>query len=198
MLLDIVILPPAKLRKKLGRLALEANRICKASCLVDNKKMFSHCSLFHINTSATRISTLYKIVKKLAVSYSTCQLRVNGCHESEESWSVFPLMGYGLLKKFRTAIFKNCANLRTGMMPPWSHRNLTRKEKENRKKYGVSNSPYVYKPHLTIGKFDSKCVGLVSKFLQNIRLSFKADTIAICQVNKNWQVTRIIKQFKVK
>ncbi|MFH1112038.1 MAG: hypothetical protein V1712_03130 [Patescibacteria group bacterium] len=197
MLLDIVILPSAKLRKRLGNIALKANRICKSSCLVDNRKLIPHCSLFHINTSAARIPKLYKIVRQLATLYSAVQLKAKGCYMSEEKWLDFPLIGYGSLKKFRTNIIMSCATMCTGMMPPWGHRSLTNQEKLMRAKYGVSNNPYIYRPHITIGRFNPKCIGLVNKYLQKIKFSFKANNIAICQVNKNWQVTRMIKQFKV-
>lgn len=197
MLLDIVILPPQNIRKRFSAIAKKADDVCKSDILIDNKKLIPHCSIFHINTSAARLSKLYKAIQSLTSLHLTTTLQTNGYHDSELGWLDFQLTGYRSLKKLRTNIIKVCAPLRTGMMPPWRHRNLTSQEKSYRRKYGVSYSPKTYSPHLTIGKFNTKCIKKIKELLKTEQLSFKVDNITICRVNKYWQVTKILKQFKV-
>ena len=68
MLIDIVVLPPEKLRRRIGERTKKSARGISAGFIVDNKKFIPHLSLWHINTSRERLKKieveLAKLVKK--------------------------------------------------------------------------------------------------------------------------------------
>ena len=74
MLLDIVVLPPANIRQKVGQAILRATRGADCKYVVDNKKLIPHVSLFHIRTSQRRLKLIEQQVKSVLGQYKATVL----------------------------------------------------------------------------------------------------------------------------
>lgn len=199
MLLDIVILPPQKLRRKIGKKIEVATKGLKPVFVVDNKKFIPHLSLFHVRTSKGRINKLEARIKEVLKEYRSIWLQSKGVELSKSGSGIifYKVANPRELGRLRKQIFKACYPLRTGMMP-WfiSNRRPTNEELESRKKYGTHLK---FHPHFTLTLLsDTKDVRTVARKIKSMKFKFLADTVAITEVNFWHQVKRIIKKFKLK
>lgn len=158
MLLDIVILPPLTLRRRIGRKIKTAVSGISTQYLVDNSKLIPHLSLFHVRTSATGFGKAAAIVSELAKKYSAVAIRSLGFvveNRGDTFW--FSLSGRKELSGLNRAIVKRCHVLRTGPMPWTSRRKPAPSERRNRLRYGTQhNIGPTFQPHLTMGKLDRR------------------------------------------
>ncbi|MFA4818381.1 MAG: hypothetical protein WC621_00910 [Patescibacteria group bacterium] len=198
MLLDIVILPPYKIRNLVGQAVVKSVGDFKYKYIIDNKKLIPHVSLFHVNINKRKLSNLVAAVKKSINNYQPVKISTkNILVDGNGVWIL--LSNHKSLINLNRKMVRYCYPLRDGMIPWMSKRLPTKLEKFNREKYGTHyNIGKAFRPHFTMVKLkfdaDAKIVGQRMKI---IRFFFTANTIAICQVNNYCQVTKIIKKFKV-
>ncbi|MFH1867286.1 MAG: hypothetical protein ABIJ81_04375 [Patescibacteria group bacterium] len=197
MLLDIVILPPALIRAKVGKFARTLAKSMPVRYVIDNHKLIPHVSLFHINISKNRLDKLIDVVKKISlhikpfkiiggkINVGTISLEINFKKSKQ-------------IRLLNKKVVNSCSRLRTGKMPWMLKRKPIIDEKKLIRRYGTYG---------TIGKNFEPHITLLVKFLKKENIfkppsvyttSFIANNITICQVNYWHQVTKIIKQFKVK
>ena len=196
MLLDIVILPPAKLRNKLGTLAQQLGKTYPARYVVDNKKLIPHVSLYHFRTGPSRLRNIEQAVKMVLKTTSVFKLSGKMVEYGRYSIGLKVNKPMALLS-LKKAILASCSPLRTGMMPNMFKRKMTKEVKQALKDYGTVGTVLNYHPHITLlanfnGKLHHK------KWIKiSYPIDFYADNVAIAEVNNWYQVTRIIKRFKV-
>jgi 2'-5' RNA ligase len=197
MLLDIVILPPAELREKIGKRIREAAREIPSVFVVDNNKLIPHLSLFHLRTTQGRIKKLELRIKRILKKYRPILIKSSKVELSHVGSGVvfIKTSSNQVLRQLRAEVFNSCYPLRTGMMP-WMPRSRkpTRLEIQARKRYGIHFSFY---PHITAAMLrDAKYAPKMASKLKEMKFEFLADTIAIAEVNFWHQVTRVIKKFR--
>jgi hypothetical protein len=201
MLLDIVILPPTTLRRRLGLAIRKAAEGFSVKYVVDNKKLIPHISLFHMNMKITRerISELDKSIHNSLSSFRPTIIRCRKIIAVDGELS-YILSNPPSVKALNKSAIKNCVGLRTGIMPWLPKRRPTILEKKNRELYGVHyNIGKMFNPHFTMLKMNrSHDVKMVFQKLKLRHFQFKANTIALCKVNRRHQVTKILKKFMVK
>ncbi len=200
MLLDIVILPPAKLRQRIGRAVLQATHGVACKFVIDNKKLTPHVSLFHIRTSKSRLPELSKAVAGALSHHKAFILSAQGVEVHAGDTVGVKLSNPQSFRQLHRAVVLKCYHLRTGVMPWTPVRPPTKLERYFHKRYGTQHVFRLKTPHVTlVVRIENKAdVQQVAKRLKKImRFSFTTNEIAICEVNWNHQVTRILKRFRV-
>ncbi len=198
MLLDIVILPPNKIRNLVARAVVKSVGDFKYGYIIDNKKLIPHISFFHININKRKLPVLFNIVKTNVNDYKPVKLfSKNVLVQGRGVW-IF-LSNHESLIDFNHKMVKYCSPLRDGVIPWMSKRLPNKLEKFNRQKYGTHyNIGKAFRPHFTMVKLrlasEARAVG---KEMKTVKFSFLADTVAICQVNNYGQVTKVLKTFKL-
>ena len=198
MLLDIVILPSVHLSRILVRSVQRANRDIRPVYVVGTGGLFYHSSLFHFNVSSKRLPQVESTVKSLAAGLPRLKLvgrRVR--YDGDGVWLEF--LPPPALVRFKNSIVQSLAPLRQGPMPYTSSYPLTPLRRFYRQRFGVHyNMGRFFKPHFTLAKYksltDTKAVSLR---LKHFKPSFFVNTLAVTEVNRYHQVTRIIKRFRV-
>lgn len=198
MLLDIVILPPKKVRQKLGKKIIQATKGVSTALVVDNKKFIPHLSLFHIRTSRQKLEKeLTTQLRELVKKVKPFMLHSTGM-DIAGNWFGIRMANLSKLKKLHLDVLGKSYGLRTGKMPSTS-KTLLKIEKEYRKKYGSRHILKLFRPHITLARFrNTDDIATVATKMSNLKIKFPADTIAITEVNFWYQVTRIIKKFKLR
>ena len=196
MLLDIVILPPAKLRERIGQAVLRATRGVACKYVIDNEKLIPHVSLFHIRTSKLRLAELSKIVREIAGQYKPFKIKSKGVRVGNPLY--FWLSNDKNFKKIHRDTVLKSYHLRTGEMPWTSTKLPTKLESYFRKKYGTQHVLGLKSPHFTLVRLKNKADSqMVARRLSSFKFEFIASEVAICEVNFWHQVTRILKRFRV-
>src|SRR3989338_8351103 len=110
MLLDIVILPPEKIRQKIGQAAQKAVGRVPHGLIVDNKKFIPHLSLFHIRLSVRRLQELYLALKTILRSYKPQKIRKTGLFATA-NWVVLNTNRPAAFEKLHRVIVRQCHKL---------------------------------------------------------------------------------------
>ncbi|MDP4000898.1 MAG: L-threonylcarbamoyladenylate synthase [bacterium] len=200
MLLDIVILPPKNIRDKIGKLTKKYGFKYPNVFIVDNKKIIPYLSLFHINTSRSELQKIILVIKKIVKNHHaekihSIQFKVNKKNGIFE----YVLSNNAGLRSLQKEVFLSIHPFKTGLMPaPRPYRDVfltSKKQKQEHKKYG---RPMGFGPHFTLGMLKNPKNG--KKIAQNMKFDFEflGNTVAITEVNKWWQVTKVLKVFKLK
>ncbi|MBI4054300.1 MAG: hypothetical protein HY397_03155 [Candidatus Doudnabacteria bacterium] len=199
MLLDIVILPPKGLREKIGRAVTRSVAGRPTVFVVDNKKLIPHLSLFHLRTSPARVSKVTTQVRIISKKHHTSRVRLLKV-EIVGRFLGMTLSNNPKLKKLNREVVAKTRALRTGMMPWTSAGRPKLWEQKNRERYGTQhNIGKTFRPHFTLAILkDHQAAAQATNQLKNLKFSFSAGTIAVCEVNWWHQVTRVIKTFKLK
>ena len=199
MLLDIVILPPSGLRKKLGKKIKSAVNPFPHIFVVDNKKFIPHISLFHIHTSKKKIREMSKIIKKILVNHRAIKMSSIGFDvglEPGQSWFGVSLNNSKELRQLHKEVVYSCRDLRTGKMPTTSKK-ITKLELEYRENFGSRHILKLFYPHITLAMLkniaDTKTI---EKQWKGLKINLTPKEVAITKVNYWHQVTKIIKKFK--
>ena len=198
MLIDIVVLPPPLVAQNLAHQVKRASRGRRAVFVVDAKKLKHHLSLFHVNVINAKFPLVESIVQGLAHSTPHILLKPYKIHfDADSVWLEYcrstPLV------KLKNLIIKRVAPLRLAPMPYASSKPLPKLRRIYRKRFGVHyNIGPFFRPHLTLAKYrnvtDARAVALQ---LNVNSLKFHTDTLALAQINRRHQVTKILKKFKV-
>lgn len=198
MLVDIVILPPSKIRNLVGRAIVKAVGNLKYVYLIDNKKLIPHISFFHINIHKRKLPAIFNIVKNSSASFRPVKIFSKGVLvDGQGVW--FSLSNHKSLINFNQQMVKYGAPLRDGLIP-WIPKHLPNsRQKYNRQKYGTHYciGPG-FNPHFTMVKLKQAAeAAIVADRLKPIKFSFWGKTIAVCQITKYGQVTKVLKTFKL-
>lgn len=199
MLLDIVILPPRKLRNKIGKFTTNLKKRIPHLWKVDNKKLIPHVSLFHLQIKKDGFKDVVEFVEIVAKKHKALVLSFT----KPEFIGVY----YGIniknirpLNKIHRAVVFGTRNFRTGQMP-LVHSPKSKLAKKYIKEFGAPGVLRNFNPHITLGgvKNLKNTETVVKAAISKRKFStFLADTIAIALVNNYWQVTKILKKFKLK
>ena len=198
MLVDIVILPPNKIRNLVGQAIVKSVGNFKYVYIIDNKRLIPHISFFHINIDKRKLPIIFNIVKTHIKNYKPVKISSKNIFiDGNGIWISFA--NHKSLINFNRKMVKYCAPLRDGMIPWIPKRLPTKLQKYNREKYGTHyciGKGFV--PHFTMVKLKNDVVAeVVGQRMKNIKFSFLSSTIAVCQINKYGQVTKVLKTFKL-
>lgn len=196
MIIDIVILPPPKLRRIMGEKIRKADRNFPSRFLVDNRKFIPHLSLWHLSTHRNRIREIKEEIQKIVanqkpITICSKSFRIN---EMEDGFVVsFAVSKSRLLTSLQNKIFKRTHLFKTGMMPEFKSGSWTDKNLKEAKKYG---RPIKFSPHFTMGWFKNREDALlVHKKMKKFKFKFTAKEVYLCRANRFWQVDKILKEF---
>ncbi|MDP2933368.1 MAG: 2'-5' RNA ligase family protein [bacterium] len=197
MLLDIIILPPAEIRKAIGRLSGEISRRHSLAWKVDDKKLIPHISLYHLNCSPQRIPEITKYLKILASETRPVRLAIEKGSYDGPYFGMNVSMS-NLLSDLHHAVVYGVKHLRSFGMPLFFL--PTKKlQKKYYKNFGVFKILKYFSPHITIGMV--KNTGDLPKIVKLVRLpkfaTFNGKQLALAEIDKRWQVTKILKTFKL-
>lgn len=199
MLLDIVILPPALIRAKVGKFARTLAKSMPARYVVDNKKFIPHLSLFHLKIHKNTLPRLMEIISRIVRNKGIKKIKIQGgvIKVGETSCEV-ALRKIPQLTLLAESVVQSCNHLRVGKMPWILNRRPNNLERKLLNKFGNSwTIGKNFQPHFTLlANFLNK--NKIRMLSRKYKINFTVTTIAICQVNDWSQVTKIIKQFKVK
>ncbi|MBI5466386.1 MAG: hypothetical protein HY974_03805 [Candidatus Kerfeldbacteria bacterium] len=196
MLLDIVILPPVSVRRRLGKLASHLNHQYPARYVVDNKKLIPHISLYHFYTLPKCLPLVEAVVKKILSNIRPFSIK--GALLKKGRYSIgLEIQKSKFIKRLNSAVLLQYAPLRTRSMPSTFEYKMTRQVKQAIKNYGTVGTVINYEPHITL-LADFKLSRVKEKgSVGTYPVNFRANEIAITEVNKWYQVTRILKRFRV-
>lgn len=195
MLIDIVILPPSNIRRQLGNLAQKINKIYPSPSVVDNVRLIPHISLYHLCIAKRNLPLVLQVVKKVASVTKKFKIKTGKMHIDRISIDI-EVKSSSILH-LNKKILKVCAVLRTGIMPYIFKYKPTSAVKKALANFGTVGTVINYRPHVTLlvnmEGFGNKLkkIGNAPKFI------FRPLVIAVCQINRWYQVTKILKQFKV-
>jgi hypothetical protein len=203
MLIDIVILLPQNFRKKFGKLGVRLKSRFPVFYAVDDKKLIPHLSLLHMRTDkADLIAQLleamldgyksFAVYPKRFVFQNKGRAYISGGLEIKKS---------SALQDLHEFIVRQLHKLKSGpAFKPEKYYN--KKQEYYRIHYG--GNPFMlefYGPHLTLAKLKMLTPQQLSEFSKILKVkfaAFKAGVVAVAQTDKNHQVIKILKQFKLK
>ena len=121
MLLDIVILPPTGLRKRIGKKIRRATKNLPRIFVVDDTKFTPHLSLWHIKTSKNRIGTITEELKKITKTQRPIKIKTKKfiASKKDKGGIGFKINSRKSLTSLRNRVFKRTYPFKTGMMPPF-------------------------------------------------------------------------------
>ncbi len=195
MLIDIVILPSAKLRQKIGRKMRKETASYSAIFVVDNKQFIPHLSLWHLRISKNRIDDLTAELKKTVVGQKPFKICSAGFMASKKENGIvsFSVKNDKSLELLQKKVFRRVYPFKIGMMPQFEVFGLWKgKTLAEGKKYG---RPLAFNPHFTMGFLKKPEDALkIEKTMEKERISFIAKEIYVCEVNRWWQATKILEK----
>lgn len=202
MLLDIVILPPKKLRENVGLRSRRASKGMKFKYLIDNRELIPHVSLFHLRTNRPGYRAVQR--KLQAIIKSTAPFFMKAVGLESPKGSGYFWIRYRNSQQFKILhrrVLSSVHGLRRGRIISRSLKEPSVLQSRYWKKYG---SPYILKlltPHITIGRLDCVDEGLETKVVAKfgaLDYDFRAADIGICTINHDCQVTKILKIYQLK
>lgn len=202
MLLDIVILPPDNVRKKVAKALKRAIAGVKHEYVIDNRRLIPHLSLLHLRVERRNFFRLAEAVQEVVSKYKPFKIRSTRTlpYPGHDRVSNLLFQKTPAMKKLNQEIVLECNGFRSGPLFWWyrKHKFGTR-EKKYIQKYGSYWSVEKnFNPHFTLARtLSAEGNRLVIKRFRKFKMSFIADTIALCRINTNGQVTKILKTFKM-
>ncbi len=197
MLIDIVILPPKNLRKKIGiKMNKEIGHLPNFF-VVDNMKLIPHLSLWHMKTSKKVVDKIAQELKQVIEGQKSIKISSSEFHaiEKYKGCLEFSVKKNKDLVVFRQKVFQKTYIYKTGTMPQFASFLRIKYSKEKLKeikKYGRSLG---FGPHFTMGWLkNEKDIARVVKKMRKVKFSFLAKEVYICEIYKWWQVKKIIQK----
>lgn len=197
MLIDIVILPPENIRKKIGKKAKKEIGNFPNFFVVDNIKLFPHLSLWHMRISKIEVNNIVKKLKQIVKGQKQIKINSSGFHalDKYKGCVEFGVKRNKRLIQLQHKIFQNIYSYKSGIMPQFASflGIVYSKEKlQEIRKYGRSLG---FAPHFTMGwlKNEKNLTEVVRK-MRKMKFSFLAKEIYICEIDKWWQAKKIIKK----
>ncbi len=197
MLLDIVILPPKEIRNRIGVQMKKEVSNSPNYFIVDNNKLIPHLSLWHLKTSEKRLPKIIEELKQIVRKQKPIKINSSGFRDLKKFKGCveFGVKNNKPMELLQDKVFKKIYRHKTGVMPlfaPFLKLQPTKQKLQEKEKYGKGLG---FHPHFTMGwlKNEKDILGVV-KSMQKLKFSFLAKEIYICEVDKWWQVKRIIKK----
>lgn len=202
MLIDIVILPPQSLRSKVGKKIRVVVNNYPYLYVVDNVKLIPHLSLFHLRASKSKLKKLEQTVGTIVERYKSFQLKsVRFYKYSKGPVLSFRISKPAILSKLNGEVVENCRKFRSGeLFLAYKNRVFSELDRSYIEKYGSYWSVGKnFDPHFTMVRYKVPSDGpKMIKKMGSFDFKFLADTVAICEINNNGQVIKILKEFKLK
>ena len=197
MLIDIVVLPPKNIRKKIGVKMKKEIGYLPNFFVVDSTKLIPHLSLWHMKTSYQKVDKISQELKQVVKGQKPIKIASSEFHalEKYKGCLEFPVKENKDLAKLQQKVFQKIHPYKTGLMPRFASFLKIKYSKEKLreiKKYGRSLG---FHPHFTMGwlKNEKDITGVV-KNTRAVKFKFQTKEIYICEIDKWWQVKRIIKK----
>lgn len=197
MLIDIVILPPEKIRNIVGARMSKAFGNSPNFFVVDNKNLIPHLSLWHLKTSEKRLPKIAEELQQVVDKQKPIKIisskfrgipKYKGCLE-------FPVKNNNSMKSLQKKVFENIHKYKTGIMPPFAPFLKLKASKQKLKEVKKYGRGLGFHPHFTMGWIkNEKDVSGIVKNMQKVKFNFLAKEIYICEVDNWWQVKRIIRK----
>ena len=166
--------------------------------IVDNKKLFHHISLFHLNASKKNLPRIIiesdKLLKELrGIKILSKKIIADGTSPTLEFSRPTKLV------QVKDEVIKTLAPLRQDVMPYISKKSPSPLRQRYRRQFGVHyNIGRYFRPHITLAKLKNKSDSrMIAKRLGAFKFNFVITNVAVAQVNNYGQVTRIIKKFRI-
>ncbi len=196
MLLDIVILPPPVFRMKFADAARIFSRKIRVKFFVDNRRLLPHISLYHLKARApspviAQIARIASTTKRLRIAPVGFQIKPSGIN----SYFGLVIVLDRKLSMLHSRIVRDLSKKRSGDAFEMKT-NYSPEQRRNFKKYGSPNVLRSYQPHITACKFSSPRIFSMPHFDQAFP-PFTATHIALAATDRNHQVTKVIKKFKL-
>jgi L-threonylcarbamoyladenylate synthase len=192
MRLDVVILPPDNINGKVGELAKKLDQKYDLIFKVDNKKLFPHVTLFHLDTKKTNLAKIRKQIEKISKRWKGFELVYAKPGYSDSGYFNFELQKSRDIYRLHQAV--------VGSLYKYSdkkrHKGLSGLENKYYAKYGSRRILKLYQPHITIGRHSGNN-GRVVKDIKAEFSSFVADNIALAEIDNQAQVVRIFNRYKL-
>ncbi len=196
MIIDIVLLPPKGVSKKIGEFVRGIDKRFKLKMAVDNRKLLPHISLLHIKTSPKRIPGIVKAVGMISGEFAGQIVRFTTPRTGRDYFVMDVAKAKNLQALHRQVVFK-VHKYKTGIGIGNYQGNGQRVAYV--KKYGAGNVLKNFQPHITLGLVRrDKDLPVVAAVLSKQRWGgFKTNRLAITQVNHRHQVFKVIKELKL-
>jgi len=197
MLIDIVILPSKNVRKKIGLKMKKEIGHLPNFFVVDNDRLIPHLSLWHMRIQKKVLDNIVQDLKQIvkgqkAIKIVSSKFRASGNYQGCLD---IPAKETKDLPIFRQKAFQKIYNYKTGAMPQFASFLGIKYSKEELKEIERYGKRVGFRPHFTMGWLkNSEDAALVVKKMQKFKFSFLAKEIYICEVDKWWQVQKIIKK----
>jgi 2'-5' RNA ligase len=202
MLLDIVILPPKNTRKLIATVTKKIAKKYPLRWRVDDRKLIPHITLFHILMKKSDLPKLYEKLERITRKHKQMNLSFTDVRPRSFALGI-SVKNTPHLYNLHKEVVQNLNQYRTGVtakkffFPIKASSSL---ERQYLKKYGKPRVLKLFLPHITLCLLkDQSKNEEAKKFAERFKLkTFKADTIAIAEINGYFQVTKILKTFKLK
>jgi len=200
MLIDIVILPPKSIRRKIGTKIKKEIGNLPNFFIVDDIKLIPHLSLWHINTSKKEVGEIARKLQEITKEQKPIRITSSKFHALKKFKGCleFTTKKNKDLVKLQQKVFQNIFSYKTGIMPQFASFlkiKYSKEKQEEIKKYGRSLK---FGPHLTMGWLKKeKDISKVVKKMKKVKFSFPVKEIYICEIDNWWQVKRIIKKINI-
>ena len=197
MLIDIVILPPKDLRKKIRRKNIKEIGHFPSFFVVDNTNLIPHLSLWHMKIAKSSVGRIAKELKKVTKGPKPVKINSSGFHalEKYKGCVEFGVKNNKALVLLQSKVFQSVWIFKSGKMPQFASFlkiKYSKVQLEEIKKYGRSIE---FTPHFTMGWLKHrKYIKTVVKNMRGMKFSFPAKEVYICEIDKWWQVKRILKR----
>lgn len=201
MLIDIVILPPKSVRSKVGKKIQSVTKGFSYLYVVDNVRLIPHLSLFHLRISKFKLRKLEQVVDQIVRKYKPFLLRSTGfVNYNKDTVLHFKISKPAVLSKLNREIIGKCRTLRNGELFFW-YKNypFSKPDRTYVKKYGSYwDTGKNFDPHLTMVRYKVYSDGpKIAERMKKFSFKFLADTVALCEINKNGQVIKVLKEIKL-
>ena len=197
MLIDIVILLPKNLRRKIGIKMKKEMGHFPNFFVVDNIKLIPHLSLWHMKTSKNGINKVAQELKQVTKGQRPIRISSSKFHTTEKYRGCieFSVKKNGDLVILRQKVFQKINSYKTGIMPSFASFLKIKYSKEKLREIKKYGRPLGFGPHFTMGWLkNEKDIAGVARKMQKVKFSFLVNEIYICEIDKWWQVKKIIKK----
>lgn len=202
MLLDIVILPPPKIRTAVAKLTKQVADKYQLKWRVDNKRLIPHITLFHVLIRDSDLPKILIASEGLVKQQKPFTLTFSEVEGGKLSFGM-SLKRTKPLYDFHKQVITSFNKFRSGMTASkftTPLRFLTKKDKYYLRKFGVAWILSDFWPHITLAMLKNpnelSSVLVYANRFQFPR--FRTDTLAVTKINKYFQVTKILQTFKLK
>ncbi|MFA6325338.1 MAG: hypothetical protein WCX46_03895 [Candidatus Paceibacterota bacterium] len=200
MLIDIVILPPTNIRNKIGTKIKKEMGSLSNYFVVDNNKLIPHLSLWHMKTSKKNVDKITQELKKVIKNQKPIKITSSEFHALEKFKGCleFTIKENKNLSVFRQNIFEKIYSYKTGIMPQFASFLKIKYSKEKLKEIQKYGRGLGFGPHFTMGWLKNENdISKVIKKMNKVKFSFPVNEIYICEIDKWWQVKKIIKKINI-